>query len=183
MENAGISMLAYRAAVLSDVERIVALVNSAYRGESSKAGWTTEADLLDGQRTDASEVRSLIAPVGSIDDSIILLCFNGEKLIGTVNLQYVQQVAHMGMLVIKPDMQGQGLGKQLMLAAEAAAIKMWGVDKMLMHVITLRQELIAFYERRGYRRTGKLKAFPNEVRFGIPRVEGLEIELMEKLLR
>jgi ribosomal protein S18 acetylase RimI-like enzyme len=183
-------MLTYRPAVMADVERIVALVNGAYRGESSRAGWTTEADLLDGQRTDAGEVRSLIAPVDSlgdsiadsIADSIILLCFSGEELIGTVHLQHEHHVAQMGMLVIKPGLQGQGLGKKLMQAAEAAAVKMWRVEKMLMYVVTLRQELIAFYERRGYRRTGKLKAFPSELRFGIPKVAGLEIELMEKSL-
>ncbi len=99
-----------------------------------------------------------------------------------MHLQHGHHAAHMGMLVIKPGMQGRGLGKKLMQAAEAAANKMWGVDKMLMHVITLRHELIDFYQRRGYRRTGKLKAFPGEIRFGIPRVAGLEIELMEKLL-
>ncbi|MFA6901528.1 MAG: N-acetyltransferase [Gallionellaceae bacterium] len=171
-------MLSYHTATIADVPYIVALVNASYRGESSRAGWTTEADLLDGQRTDAEEVSSLIAS----GDSIILLCFNGDELIGTVHLQHGHHAAHMGMLVIKPGLQGQGRGKKLMQAAEAAAIKMWGTDKMLMHVITLRHELIAFYERRGYRRTGKIKAFPDELRFGIPKVAGLEIELMEKSL-
>jgi len=170
-------MQSFRPAVMADVERIVALVNAAYRGESSRAGWTTEADLLDGQRTDAGEVSALIAA----EDSIILLYLAGVEIIGSVHLQHGNHVAHMGMLVIKPGFQGQGLGKKFMRAAEATAIKMWGVNKMLMHVITLRHELIAFYERRGYRRTGKIKAFPHEVRFGIPKVEGLKIELMEKI--
>jgi len=165
--------------VVADVARIVALVNSAYRGESSRAGWTTEADLLAGQRTDADEVRSLLAA----DDSMILLCQEGDEIIGSVHLQHGKHVAYMGMLVIKPLMQGQGLGKKLMQAAEATAVKMWGVDKMLMYVVTLRHELIAFYERRGYRRTGKLKTFPKELRFGIPKVAGLELESMEKSLQ
>lgn len=172
-------MLTFRPAVVADVARIVALVNGAYRGDSSRAGWTTEADLLAGQRTDADEVRSLIAA----DESIILLCQEGEEIIGSVHLQHGKHVAYMGMLVIKPPMQGQGLGKKLMRAAEDTAIKLWGVEKMLMYVVTLRHELIAFYERRGYRRTGKLKTFPKELRFGIPKVEGLEFELMEKLLQ
>lgn len=172
-------MLTFRPAAMADVARIVALVNGAYRGESSRAGWTTEADLLAGQRTDADEVRSLLAA----DDAIILLCVEGEEIIGSVHLQHSKHVAYMGMLVIKPLMQGRGLGKKLMRAAEGTAIKLWGVEKMLMYVVTLRHELIAFYERRGYRRTGKLKAFPNELRFGIPKVEGLEIELMEKSLQ
>ena len=171
-------MLTFRPALLEDVESIVVLVNAAYRGDSSRAGWTTEADLLGGQRTDADEVSSLIGA----RNSLLLLCFDDDELTGTVHIQHAHRVAHMGMLVIKPGLQGRGLGKKLMQAAEAAAIKMWGADKMLMHVITLRHELIAFYERRGYRRTGKIKAFPDELRFGIPKVAGLEIELMEKTL-
>lgn len=172
-------MMSFRAAVKEDVERIVALVNSAYRGESSRAGWTTEADLLGGQRTDTDEVSSLIAA----DDSIILLCLEGEEIIGSVHLQHGKHVVYMGMLVIKPGLQGQGLGKKLMQAAEDTAIKMWDVSKMLMNVVTLRHELIAFYERRGYRGSGKLKEFPQDARFGIPKVAGLEIELMEKSLK
>lgn len=172
-------MVSYRPAVKADVGRIVALVNSAYRGESSRAGWTTEADMLDGQRTDADEVSRLIAA----DDGIILLCLEYEEIIGTVHLQHGKHVAYMGMLVIKPGLQSQGLGKKLMLAAENTAIKMWDVSKMLMYVVTLRHELIAFYERRGYSRTGKFKEFPQDVRFGIPKVAGLKIGLMEKTLK
>lgn len=166
----------FRAANIADVERIVALVNSAYRGESSRAGWTTEADLLDGQRTDADEISQLI----NAADSLILLCVEGDEIIGTVHLRHGTNVASIGILVVKPGLQGQGLGKKLMQEAEATAIKKWHVGKILMYVVTLRHELIAFYERRGYRRTGKLKAFPNEVRFGIPKVADLQIELMEK---
>lgn len=169
----------YRPAVLGDVENIVVLVNSAYRGDTSRAGWTTEADLLDGQRTDADEVRTLIGK----DDAIILLCMQGEEIIGSVHMQHEGHAARMGMLVIKPGMQGKGLGKKFMMAAEATAIRMWGVDKMLMNVITLRTELIAFYERRGYRRSGKLESFPQGVRFGIPKIAGLQFELLEKPLQ
>lgn len=169
-------MTDFRPAFLEDVDEIVALVNSAYRGDSSRAGWTTEADLLDGQRTDADEVRTLIGT----DDKFILLCMQGEEIIGSVYLQHEDHVASMGMLVIKPGMQGKGLGKKFMLAAEATAIRMWGVDKMQMNVITLRTELIAFYERRGFIRTGKIKVFPQEPRFGIPKVTGLQFELLAK---
>jgi len=174
----GKRQLHFRIAEKSDLERIVTLVNSAYRGETSRAGWTTEADLLGGQRTDAAEVGEFLAA----QDSIILLCLNRHKIIGTVHLQHGKHVAYMGMLVIQPDLQGKGIGKKFMRAAEDTAIKMWGVEKMLMYVITLRHELIAFYERRGYHRTGKVKAFPDEVRFGIPKVAGLQIELLEKML-
>lgn len=169
-------MLSFRPAVLADVAGIVALVNSAYRGDASRAGWTTEADLLDGQRTDADEVSHLI----DLHDSLILLCLQDAELIGCVHLQHAHHAAYMGMLVIRPGLQGRGLGKKFMQAAEATALKMWGVDKMLMYVITLRQKLIAFYQRRGYRRTGKVKEFPKEARFGVPKVADLQLELMEK---
>ena len=168
----------FRLAEMPDVEEIVALVNSAYRGDSSRTGWTTEADLLGGQRTDESEIRNLI----NADDSIILLFFDDGKMIGTVHLQHEMRVAFLGMLVIKPGKQGAGLGKKLMQAAEATAIKMWHVEKMQMYVITLRYELIAYYERRGYRRTVTLKAFPQEIRFGIPKIADLQLVLLEKTL-
>jgi ribosomal protein S18 acetylase RimI-like enzyme len=171
-------MMTFRAATIADTEHIVALVNSAYRGDSSRAGWTTEADLLDGQRTDADEVSKLIHAA----DSLILLCLEGKNIIGSVHLQHENRKAYMGMLVIRPDLQGDGLGKKLMREAEITAIKMWGAGRMLMYVLLPRPELIAFYERRGYRRTGKLKAFPDEARFGLPRVAGLQMELMEKEL-
>ncbi len=178
VQRGRLARMTFRPAVMADVEHIVALVNSAYRGEVSRAGWTTEADLLDGQRTDVEEIRSLL----SAEDSIILLSLQEGEVIGTVHMRHGLHVAYLGMLVIKPGIQGKGLGKKFLQAAEATAIKMWGVDKMLMYVITLRHELIAFYERRGYHRTGKIKAFPDDVRFGIPKVAGLEIELLEKVL-
>jgi ribosomal protein S18 acetylase RimI-like enzyme len=168
--------LAYRPAVLADVAHLVMLVNSAYRGESSRAGWTTEADLLDGQRTDADEISLLI----NAKNAMILLALKGDEIVGSVQLQQVRQFATLGMLVIKPGMQGLGWGKKFMQAAEATAIKIWGVKKIRLHVITLRPELIAFYERRGYRRSGIVKAFPKDVRFGMPKVNQLEIEMMEK---
>lgn len=168
----------FRFAELADSGGIVTLVNSAYRGDSSRAGWTTEADLLDGQRTDADEVSLLVGKEGSL----ILLALLGDELIGTVHVQRDGRAAHIGMLVIKPGRQGQGLGKKLLQAAEATAIKMWRAGSLLMHVITLRHELIAFYRRRGFRQTGKFKPFPQEVRYGTPRVPDLRLELLEKML-
>jgi hypothetical protein len=170
------NVFTYRKATLEDVSRIVALVNSAYRGNASRVGWTTEADVLDGQRTDANEVNNLITS----NNSLMLLCMQGENMIGSVHLQHGKGVAFMGMLVVEPGLQGKGIGKQLIKSAEETAIKMWGVDKILMYVISLRAELIAFYERRGYRRTGKFKDFPNDEKFGIPKMQGLKIELLEK---
>jgi len=170
--------LTYRKATTADTERIVALVNSAYRGESSKQGWTTEADILGGQRTDAEEIGRLIAT----PNSMMLLCYSAEDLIGSVHLERVEDGAYIGMFTVKPALQGRGIGKVFMDEVERRVREEWGVTRAKMLVITLREELIAFYERRGYRRTGKFEAFPNDIRFGIPKVTNLRFELLEKEL-
>jgi ribosomal protein S18 acetylase RimI-like enzyme len=170
--------LSFRRAVTEDVNAIVALANLGYRGEASKQGWTTEADLLDGIRTDASEVRGLIEK----QDSMILLCEREGEIIGTVHLQLIGSAGYLGMFVVKPNLQGAGIGKQFIAAAEQAARRAWGIRRMTMTVITLRTELIAFYERRGYRRTGKIIPFPAIDGVIIPKVENLQMEYLEKAL-
>lgn len=176
--SAATSELHFRRATAADIDRVVALVNSAYRGEFSKRGWTTEADFLDGQRTDAEEIAKLVATPGSM----IVLCYRNEDLIGSVHLERAEQGAYLGMFTIAPTLQGQGIGKRFMHEAERLAQKEWGARKMMMLVITLRTELIAFYERRGYRRTGIFKEFPDDIRYGIPKVRRLQFELLEKSL-
>lgn len=170
----------FRRADAIDVNAIVALVNSAYRGESGRAGWTTEADILGGQRTDAEEISRLIAE----DDSAILLCLLSDETIGSVHVERVDAAtAYMGMLVIRPVLQGQGLGRCLMDEAERFVRAKWDARRVQMHVITLRHELIAYYGRRGYLRTGETRPFPAEdSRFGLPKVEGLIFEVLEKPL-
>ena len=170
----------FRRAVPADVDAIVALVNSAYRGETSRAGWTTEAEILGGQRTDAREISQLIA----VDGSAILLCLRGGEIIGSVHVERMDAVtAYMGMLVIRPVLQGRGLGRCLMDEAERFVRVNWGAQRMQMQVITLRNELIAYYERRGYLRTGETKPFPaTDPRFGLPKVAGLMFEVVEKSL-
>lgn len=171
---------AFRRAEAADAAAIAALVNSAYRGDSSRAGWTTEADLLGGQRTDAEEIARLIAHEGSV----ILLCLRGSEIIGTVHVERVDAAtAYLGMLVIKPVLQGEGLGRRLMEAAERFVRLEWAAARMQMQVITLRHELLAWYQRRGYRRSGEIRPFPAaEPRFGLPKVAGLEFEVLEKVL-
>ena len=172
--------ISYRFAGLAEVETVVALVNSAYRGPSSRAGWTTEADLLDGQRTDAKEISQLIEK----DSSVIMLCLHGTEIIGSVNIERADATtAYLGMLVIKPQLQGQGLGSRFMKEAENFASTQWSATRMQMHVITLRHELIAYYQRQGYQRTGELRPFPAfNPKFGLPKVEGLMFEVLEKFL-
>jgi ribosomal protein S18 acetylase RimI-like enzyme len=170
----------FRRADITDATAVAALVNSAYRGDSSRAGWTTEADLLGGQRTDAEEIARLVAAPGSL----ILLCLQGDEIVGSVHLEQVDAAtAYLGMLVIKPVLQGEGLGRRLMAAAEELVRAEWGAERMQMQVITLRHELIAYYQRRGYRRTGEIRPFPaDDPRFGLPKVAGLAFEVLERAL-
>lgn len=171
-------VLRFRRAIVDDVPEIVALVNSCYRGDSSRLGWTTEADLLDGTRTDDEEIRSLITQPGSI----IVLCLSGEEIIGSVHIQKQGDSSHLGMFVVNPGLQGGGVGRRLMEAAELTAREEWGSAKMAMSVITMRAELIAYYERRGYARTGQVKPFVFDETHGIAKVEGIELEVLEKEL-
>ena len=170
--------IVYRPALVTDAAIIEALVNSAYRGDSSRAGWTTEADLLDGTRISAEEVISQI----EAKDSIILLCIRNNEIIGCVHLEKNENAAYLGMFVVKPTLQGAGIGKQFMQAAENMAQAVWGVEKMWMTVISVRSELIAFYERRGYHRTGRFKPFMGDGVNGIVKTAPLEFEELEKVL-
>jgi ribosomal protein S18 acetylase RimI-like enzyme len=174
-------MLTFRRATPADTATIVALVNSAYRGDSSRAGWTTEADILGGQRTDTEEIARLIEKEGSV----ILMCLRDGEFIGSVHLERLDAAtAYMGMLVIKPVLQGQGLGRRFIAEAERFARVKWNPSCMRMQVISLREELIAYYERRGYRRIGEILPFPaSDPEFGLPKVEGLVFEVLEKTLK
>jgi len=170
--------LTFAKAEPADAQSLVRLINSAYRGESSRRGWTTEADLLDGRRTDAEDILNLIAAA----DSLILLCRQGGELLGSVHLQYQDGQVQIGMLAVNPAQQGRGIGKRLLAAAESQARQSWMVERLLMAVIPCREELIAFYERRGYRRTGIKKDFPVNPALWLPKVAGLSLELLEKPL-
>lgn len=172
------SPIEFRKALIDDAGEIVRLVNSAYRGESSKRGWTTEADLLGGQRTDIDEVSRLIDAEGSL----FLLCIQAGSLVGSVHLEQEVHGAKLGMLAVKPELQGRGIGRGLLLQAEKAALAVWGVDKTRMAVLTFRTELIEYYGRRGYSRTGCFEDFPVDPKFGIPKVSGLCFVWLEKCL-
>lgn len=176
--------LEFRTASAADVPALVALVESAYRGEASRAGWTTEADLLDGQRTDEREVRAILADPAS-------LLLTGERrgeLVSCCHLardctQAGEGSAYFGMFAVRPALQGAGLGSLVLAAAERRARGDWGTRQMRMRVISARLDLIAWYQRRGYRRTGRTTPFPYGVeRFGVPRGPGLEFELLVKTL-
>lgn len=174
------SPLTFRAARLDDVRALVALVESAYRGEGSKQGWTTEADLLDGQRTDAEGVADLIVRAGSV---VIVADAVGEGLRACAHVEKQGESGYFGMFSVNPRLQGGGLGSALLTEAERIARGEWGCTSMRMTVISVREELIAWYERRDYHRTGEYSPFPyGNDRFGIPKRDDLRFELLVKPL-
>lgn len=162
-------------ATLQDIPELNQLVNSAYRGESSKKGWTTEEHLLGGIRTDEADLAaSLQKP-----NVTILKYTESGKIIGSVYLEKQADKLYLGMLTVSPELQGGGIGKKLMQAAESFAREQL-LKKISMTVISVRKELIEYYERRGYVNTGETKPFPmNDPKFGIPK-QHLEFIVMEK---
>ncbi|CAN5690002.1 GNAT family N-acetyltransferase [soil metagenome] len=170
-----------REALDSDVPRIHELVNSAYRGESSKKGWTTEADILGGQRIDPEALRTILA-----DSSKTILCLieTPNKIIGTVCLERFEDErgvgVYLGMLTIEPTAQTAGLGKRLMQACEEFA-KRWGGRRITLGVINVRTELMEWYERRGFVKSGLIEPFPyGDARFGEPKRPDLNFVMFEK---
>lgn len=169
----------FRLATAEDIPAIVALVESAYRGDASRAGWTTEADLLDGQRIDVQGVAADIAA----SDSRILLAEHDGQLLACAHLQKNGDAAYFGMFSVRPTGQRSGTGKLLLSEAERQAREELACLRMEMTVIDIRAELIAFYERRGYRRTGIHKPFPyGDARYGVPKRDDLRFEILEKAL-
>lgn len=169
----------FRTAAADDVDAIVALVQSAYRGESSRVGWTTEADLLDGQRTAPDDVLSSI----TVPDSVVVLAEHDGALLACCHVQRRGSRCYFGMFAVDPMRQGGGLGRQMMAYAEQLARTRWACAVMEMTVIHQRTDLIAFYERRGYTDTGQRSPFPyGDEHFGLPRRDDLEFTLLEKTL-
>lgn len=169
----------FRAATPADVPALVELVQASYRGDSSRAGWTTEADILDGQRTDPDMVAEAVSGPGSR----MLIAEDGGALVACCQLEDRGGHTYFGMFAVDPRRQGGGLGKKVLAEAERVARDEWGAKEMHMTVISVREDLIAWYVRRGYARTGQKSPFPyGDERFGLPKRDDLEFELLVKKL-
>jgi ribosomal protein S18 acetylase RimI-like enzyme len=166
-------------AKLEDAKELDKLVNSAYRGEESKKGWTTEAEILDGIRIDEKALEIMLAKPGV---TILKVTDEHGKILGTVCLEVKSNDLYLGMFAVSPLSQGNGLGKSLLMAAENFAIEN-NCTRIVISVISTRVELINWYSRHGYVATGGSIAFDEiEGRFGDPKVAAINLIEMEKVL-
>lgn len=169
-------MLSFNKAELGDASHIAELLNSAYRGESSRVGWTTEADLLEGLRTTTSEIGHMIKR----SDAFILMGVLNNQVVATIACEHHENVAKFGMIAVKPALQNKGYGKEMIYAAEAITLREWRVSGFYMSVITLRTALIEFYERLGYTRSGEFSDFPQNEALWTAKVPKLTLEHLIK---
>lgn len=167
---------AVRAAKISEIGDIARLVNSAYRPKPGSHGWTHEADLIVGARTDANEVAGLL----SKPDSIVLLGLIGSEIVACVHIERMGGDACIGMLAVMPSRQDSGIGKELLAHTELYARTKFLSDRCVMMVVSSRIELISFYQRQGYQQTGSTMPYPQMANAGTPLEAGLKIEMLEK---
>ncbi|KJV34422.1 hypothetical protein VI06_00980 [Aquitalea magnusonii] len=159
----------------ADAQEIATLVNRAYRPSPQEGGWTHEANLIAGERINLSQVLSLFH-----EQSTVLLLCHGVEIVACVHVQGGQSGAYIGMLATNPGMQAQGLGKQMLLHAEAYATEHLKASVFRMSVLSSRPELLAFYQRRGYVLTGEVAEYPLSAGVGLPIVEGIHLLSLEK---
>jgi GNAT superfamily N-acetyltransferase len=164
----------------ADLPQLHALIESAYRGDSARLGWTHEADLLGGQRTDIEALQAILADPAQL----ILILRDGDEIDACVALADCGDgLVYLGMFTVAPSRQAAGIGRLLLAASEEQAVSRFGATRLEMTAIAQRSELIEWYQRRGYRLTGERRPFPaGDPRFGLPTRGDLEFVVLEKAL-
>ncbi len=163
----------FEPANLDDAESINMLINQAYRGEE---GWTIETKIIAGERSSIDDVKKLIQ---NPETHLFVALING-LIAACISVEEKENQVYIGTFAVNPSLQNQGVGKQVLSFAEEYAANQLGAQKLIMVVISQREELISFYERRGYRRTDEISEYPVHLNVGIPTVEGLTVECLEK---
>jgi len=153
--------------------KICGLINLTYRGE---VGWTRETHIVQGNRTNRHEIEAAIIN----PDAHFFVVNQNRRLASCIYVEKQENSAYIGFFSVHPSLQGKGIGKNILKQAETFALKKLGTKKYIMFVVSQRSELIAFYERRGYARSGKIEAYPLHLDIGVPKVDGLTIEYLEK---
>jgi GNAT superfamily N-acetyltransferase len=161
-----VSSLTFRFAERADAPAIAALIESGYRGDESRRGWTTEAHLIEGNRTSVAEIEAFIAA----PNARFIMAFDGAALVGCALIKNEGGEGYFGMFAVKPTLQDGGHGKQILAHAERAIRDLWHCTRVAMTVISIREDLVAYYERRGYTKTGT-KPFPFDKEPGAKRTD------------
>lgn len=162
----GALSLSLRLAARDDAAAICDLVNASYRGLGDQRGWTSEADLVAGHRTEVADIEAALGR----ERSLILVGVARKEIVACVHVEKEDGDAHIGMFSVQPSQQGRGIGKWLLEEAERMAWHTLLANRIIMTVISQRPELLAFYERRGYRRTGLVSPYPTDTQVGVPKV-------------
>ncbi|WP_338502303.1 GNAT family N-acetyltransferase [Sphingomonas kaistensis] len=166
-------------ATTADLPTLHALVERAYRGDTARAGWSHEADLLTGDRTSVAELQSFL----DAGDHLLVWRDAGTIRACVRLVQLSADLVYLGMLTVDPSLQGEGLGKRLLVAAENYASEVLGAQRMEMQVFSRRRELLSFYNRRDYRPTGERRPFPyDEWPHAGALFDDLEFTVLEKRL-
>jgi ribosomal protein S18 acetylase RimI-like enzyme len=170
------SLDSFHIADASEASAIAALVNAAYRPSDDPIGWTHEAELIAGDRTSPQQVAEAIKR----PNSVVLIHREGATIIACVHVEKDGSHGHIGMLAVAPALQTAGIGKQMLMWAERYAAEMFGAEKFILAVVSARRELVAFYARRGYQKTGVVMDYPVSARAGVPKDPALSVEWLEK---
>ncbi|WP_455202949.1 GNAT family N-acetyltransferase [Kaarinaea lacus] len=171
-------LLSLRRAKLEDAKQIVDLVNSAYRGTAGARGWTHEADIVAGSRTNTNEITAILED----SNSVILIGELNNAMEACVHLHKSGDDIHLGMLAVNPHLQGNGIGKSFLKQIESYCKQNMQGKSIILTVVSQRLELVEYYERRGYQRTGNFDAYPSDQKVGTPIVRELTVETMIKNL-
>ena len=167
----------FRVAGVAEAAAIASLVNRAYRPAPDEAGWTHEAHLVGGMRTDASQVSGLMTEPGSV----LLVGLRLDRLAACVQVEAHTQGSYIGMLAVDPAMQAKGLGTRMLQFAERYAAEFQRATRLVMTVVSHRTELVSFYLRRGYELTGRTHPFPSYA--GVPKQSSLELVELAKQIK
>ncbi len=159
------------------IAKLRELINRAYRGSEGERRWTTEQHLVAGDRLSEAGLLAMLEDA----DVQMLVAQEGERLVGCIAAKSLQDCIELGCFAIEPALHGMGLGKQLLHFAEQQFAAR--SDGFQVTVVSLNQDLIAFYERRGYQPTGHSIPYPLEQNVGIPKVAGIELVVLRKPVR
>jgi ribosomal protein S18 acetylase RimI-like enzyme len=160
---------------LKYAQEVCDLINISYRGSD---GWTKETHLIKGDRISLSDVKKLIQK----DNNYLLAYFKDDKAIATISLEMIDSACYIGAFAVSPYWQNKNIGKEVLKLAQNYAIKKLHPKKFVMVVVSQREELIRYYERRGYKRLGKKELYPVDLNVGIPLLDNLQIEYLEKTI-